>query len=61
MNNWLADFWRDQAGQDFVEYTLLVAFVAVVSAAVLVLNGDAVAGIWCMTNSNLAAAKSVAS
>jgi Flp pilus assembly pilin Flp len=59
MKNSLANFWREQAGQDFVEYTLLVAFVAVVSAAVLVLNRDAIAGIWCATNSNLSAANSV--
>lgn len=61
MRDALAGFWRGQAGQDSVEYTLLLAFVAVASAAIFVLNGDSITGIWCKTNSNLSAAQSTAS
>jgi Flp pilus assembly pilin Flp len=61
MRDALVGFWREQAGQDTVEYTLLLAFVVVVSAAMFMLNGDSIAGIWCGTNSNLSAASSMAS
>lgn len=54
-------FLRDESGQDFVEYTLLMAFVVVLSAALLLYNGDAVAGIWGVTTNNLSQANDVAS
>jgi len=43
-------------GQDLVEYTLLLAFVTVTSAALLLYNADAVAAIWTATDNNLAKA-----
>jgi Flp pilus assembly pilin Flp len=61
MKDALVALCREQAGQDTVEYTLLLAFVAVVSAAMFVLNGESIAGIWYATNDNLSAAKSMAS
>jgi Flp pilus assembly pilin Flp len=53
-------FWQDD-GQDLVEYTLLMAFVVVVSAALFLYNSDTVAAIWNATNNNLGSANSVAS
>jgi Flp pilus assembly pilin Flp len=47
------EFWSDESGQDTVEYTLLMAFVVVVSAALLMYNSDAVAAIWGETNNSL--------
>ena len=44
---------RDDRGQDIVEYTLLVAFVAFASAAIFTLSGGSVKGIWCHVNSEL--------
>lgn len=61
MPMWPRAFLDDESGQDFVEYTLLMAFMVVVSAALLIYNGDAVAGIWGVTTDNLSAANSSAS
>ncbi|MFB3777934.1 MAG: Flp family type IVb pilin [Bryobacteraceae bacterium] len=54
------NFWKDDAGQDLVEYTLLLAMVCLASAALMIGSGDAVSGIWCTTNNNLSAAHSMA-
>lgn len=61
MKDFLAGFIREQGGQDIVEYTILMAFLVVCSAALLLLSGDSVRYIWGATNSNLAAAHSAAS
>ena len=42
-----------QRGQDVVEYTLLLAFVGLSSAAVLVNVGQAANGVWNTTDSHL--------
>jgi Flp pilus assembly pilin Flp len=60
MPMWPRAFLDDESGQDFVEYTLLMAFMVVVSAALLIYNGDAVAGIWGVTTNNLSAASQTA-
>jgi Flp pilus assembly pilin Flp len=54
-------WFREEDGQDLVEYSLLLAFVVVTSAALFLYNSDAVAAIWTTTTSNLNAANSVAS
>jgi len=54
-------FWKDESGQDLIEYTLLLAFVALASAALFIGAGSSVQGIWSITNSQLAAANSAAS
>lgn len=51
---------QEEQGQDFVEYTLLLAFIALCSAAFLVLQGDSIATIWQATNENLLAGQRVA-
>jgi Flp pilus assembly pilin Flp len=40
-------------GQDLIEYTLLLAFVAIISSALFILSGQGAAGIWNQTNNNL--------
>jgi Flp pilus assembly pilin Flp len=52
---------RNQEGQDLVEYTLLLAFVALGSAALFISAGRSVTGIWSSVNSRLGAANSAAS
>ncbi len=52
----LRNFWNDDQGQDLIEYTLLIAFVALASAALFIGVGGSVAGIWTAANSQLAAA-----
>lgn len=59
--NVLTSFVRDEQGQDLIEYTLLLAFVCLASAALFVGAGTSVAGIWTATNSQLAAANISAS
>lgn len=54
--NFLLDFVKDERGQDIIEYTLLVGFVAVVGIAVLSGAGSGLKGIWASGNSRLAAA-----
>ena len=41
---------RDDEGQDLVEYTLLLAFVCLASAALFIGAGQSMASIWTDTN-----------
>lgn len=61
MISFLNNFLRDEQGQDLIEYTLLLAFVCLASAALFVSVGGSVSGIWTSTNSRLAQANSSAS
>ena len=61
MTNAIRRFWNDDQGQDLIEYTLLMAFVALASAALFIGAGGSVQGIWTTTNSQLAAANTSAS
>jgi Flp pilus assembly pilin Flp len=55
------NFWNDDQGQDLIEYTLLMAFVALASAALFLGAGGTISGIWSTSNSQLVAANSSAS
>ena len=57
----LRNFWNDEQGQDLIEYTLLMAFVALASAALFMGAGGSIKGIWTVTNSQLTAANTQAS
>jgi Flp pilus assembly pilin Flp len=57
----LRNFWNDEQGQDLIEYTLLMAFVALASAALFIGAGSSIKGIWSTTNSQLTTANSNAS
>ena len=50
MKDFSFKFVREEEGQDLVEYTLLLAFVALASAALFVSAGGAIKGIWTQTN-----------
>ena len=52
----IRNFWKDESGQDLIEYTLLMAFVALASAALFMGAGGSVSGIWTTSNSQLTAA-----
>ncbi len=54
-------FWNEEDGQDLVEYTLLLAFVALASAALFIGAGGSVSTIWTAANSRLAQAAASAS
>ena len=57
----LTNLWHGEQGQDLIEYTLLMAFVALASAALFIGAGSSIKGIWSVTNSQLAAASTQAS
>jgi len=57
----LQNFWKDEQGQDLIEYTLLMAFVALASAALFLGAGGSIKGIWVTTNNQLAQANTMAS
>ena len=57
----IKNFLRDEQGQDLIEYTLLMAFVALASATLFLGAGRSVKGIWTTTNSQLTAANTSAS
>jgi len=52
----LARILQDEHGQDLVEYSLLLAFVCLVGAAMFIGMGQTTSGLWTTVNSRLAAA-----
>jgi Flp pilus assembly pilin Flp len=52
-------FWSAEEGQDLIEYTLLLAFVALASAALFIGAGGNITGIWTNANTKLEAANAV--
>jgi Flp pilus assembly pilin Flp len=61
MTNLLHSFWSEDQGQDLIEYTLLLAFVCLVAAAIFIGAGKSTSGIWVIANGHLANASSAAS
>jgi Flp pilus assembly pilin Flp len=57
----MLNFLRDEQGQDLIEYTLLLAFVALASAALFITAGGSVNSIWSVANSRLSNAAAAAS
>ena len=56
----LRNLWQEEQGQDLIEYTLLMAFVALASAALFIGAGGSITGIWQISNNRLADAASSA-
>ena len=57
----LKTFLVEEQGQDLIEYTLLLAFVALVSAAIFLGAGQAASNIWQIANTRMNQAASAAS
>ena len=57
----LRRIWTDDNGQDLIEYTLLLAFVALVAAGLFIQAGNVTSGIWGTANSVLTSANQAAS
>jgi Flp pilus assembly pilin Flp len=51
MVNLFKNFVRDEQGQDLIEYTLLLAFVCLASAALFINAGTGMNVIWTSANS----------
>jgi Flp pilus assembly pilin Flp len=60
MTNLFNNFIREEQGQDLVEYTLLLAFVCLASAAIFIGAGQSLTGIWSKGNIVLLSANSAA-
>ena len=56
MKAFVQRFWQEESGQDLIEYTLLMAFVALASAALFIGAGGSISGIWSTASTQLAAA-----
>ena len=56
INNMLNAFWKEEDGQDMVEYALLLAFVALAAVAVLGTVKTQISGLWTSVSSSLTAA-----
>lgn len=52
----IRSFILDDRGQDLIEYTLLLAFVALASAALFISAGGSINTIWSVANSQLSVA-----
>ncbi len=55
--HWLAmgtrTFWNDEAGQDLIEYSLLISFIVLVAGAVFPFNQQAISTIISKTDEHL--------
>ena len=60
MKNLLVRFVREEEGQDLIEYTLLLAFVCLASAALFINAGQSISGIWAIACTTLGNASAVA-
>jgi Flp pilus assembly pilin Flp len=58
INSILAALWQEEEGQDLVEYSLLLAFIALAAIALLSAAGGSVKTIWTSINTNLTSAAS---
>jgi Flp pilus assembly pilin Flp len=52
--------WRDEAGQDLIEYTLLLAFMLFCTIAMVGFGGSSIKGITSTSNSQIAAGNAYA-
>lgn len=58
MTNIFMRFVKDEQGQDLIEYTLLMAFIALASAAIFINAGTSISKIWGNANAQLTNAAS---
>ena len=52
----LHNFWLEEEGQDLIEYSLLMAFIALASAAIFSSTGSSVTNIWSKVSGQLKSA-----
>ena len=54
-------FLQEENAQDLIEYTLLLAFVALAAAGLFIGSGQSTSGIWSLANNTLSTASNGAS
>jgi Flp pilus assembly pilin Flp len=57
----IANFWYDEQGQDLIEYTILISFVALSVVGLFMGAGKDVKAVWATSNNQLAQANGGAS
>jgi Flp pilus assembly pilin Flp len=60
MKNYILNLIRGEQGQDLIEYTLLLAFVVLASAALFISAGGSIETIWGYSSTTLGCAASAA-
>lgn len=61
MTSILKAFWQEEDGQDLVEYSLLLAFLALAAVTMLQSVKGSINGLWTTLNNQLANANTTAS
>jgi len=56
----MKNFLKDEKAQDLIEYTLLLAFVCLATAALFISSGGSLSGIWITANTDLTTANAAA-
>jgi pilus assembly protein Flp/PilA len=56
MKNLFLNMWRDDDGQDMVEYVLILGLISIVAVAALTASGGSIQTVWNSTSSALAGA-----
>jgi len=56
MTKLMIHFFRDEQGQDLIEYTLLMAFICLAAAALFIPTGRSITSIWSIANVSLSVA-----
>jgi Flp pilus assembly pilin Flp len=56
----LIHFWQDESGQDLIEYSLLITFIAIACLAMIGAGRPAVNAIWLGANTTITTAGSAA-
>lgn len=56
----IRQFCQDETGQDLIEYSLLMAFLAIASMGFIASGRSAISGIWHTENTQLVTANTVA-
>jgi Flp pilus assembly pilin Flp len=60
MSDWIHRFWVEEEGQDIIEYSLLITFIAIACLWFVGLGHDPINGVWTTANSSITTAKSAA-
>jgi Flp pilus assembly pilin Flp len=60
VKDFVKNLWNDESGQDLIEYTLLMAFIALASAAIFISAGGSINAIWATGSTELTSAANVA-
>ena len=61
MSERLYSFWRDEDGQDLIEYSLLITFIAIATMWFVGAGGPSIRGVWTGANTTVSSAGAVAS